>query len=257
MNSLTVCVGQAYTDLLAITLPRNARHFEKTLVVTSPEDKNTIALASSVPRVEVFATEAFYRYGATFNKGLALEWAFDYLRRDGWMCVWDSDTLLPTFPKRMHISNLNKEFLYSAHRRILQNPKLWEPTLDWNEVPIVYESRPTTFPGYFHLFHADAQALKEPCLPWMDVTFKHAGGGDGFFQSRWPKDRKVRLPDPVLHLGPRDTHWFGASEEAMAEMVRYRRAKGWVRGIPPDPTYRECVVVPGCEARKWVFKPGE
>lgn len=253
MNSLTVCVGQAYTDLLAITLPRNARHFERTLVVTSPEDEKTIALAESVPNVEVFATEAFYRYGATLNKGLALEWAFDYIRRHGWMCVWDADTILSDFDKGLC---LDKKFLYSARRRILHDPKRWHPSLDWSEVPIILESRPTTFPGYFHLFHADAPALFYPGPPWYDVTFKHAGGGDGFFQSRWPKDRKVLLPYPVLHLGPRDSNWFGTSEAAREENARYRRSKGWVRGAVPEP-YQERVSVPGYEPREWVFKPGE
>lgn len=259
MNALTVCVGQAYTDLLAITLPRNARHFEKTLVVTSLTDVRTVALVESMPdfprRIQYFKTDAFTRYGATLNKGLALEESFDVLGRKGWMCVWDADVIVPrlmSWPLRP-----NKEVLYSAPRRILHDPKQWHPGLDWNTVPIVPESRPTTFPGYFHLFHADAQALKEPGLPWYDVTFSHAGGGDGFFQSRWPKDRKALMPVPLLHLGPRDTNWFGLSEEGLAENVRYRCARGWVRGVPADPTYQERVAVPGYEAREWVHAPGE
>ncbi len=262
MNSLTVCVG--YSDLLAITLPRNARHFDCTLVVTSPEDSRTVALVESLqhssPRhIQYFKTDAFTRYGATFNKGLAVEEGFDVLGREGWMCVWDADTLLPTYPMRLELRLHNKEFLYSAYRRILHDPKLWTPVLDWSTVPIVYESRPTTFPGYFHLFHADAQALKEPSEPWYDVTFSHAGGGDGFFQSRWSKDQKVRLPDPVLHLGPRDTNWFGTTPEAHDQMIRYRISKGWVRGVAAEsvPNFQERVKVPGYEPREWVYKPGE
>lgn len=257
MNSLTVCVG--YSDLLAITLPRNTRHFARTLVVTSREDTKTVALVESMPdfprRIQYFKTDAFTRHEATFNKGLALEEAFDVVGRHDWLCVWDADTLMPNFPT--YLRPANKEFLYSAPRRILHDPKQWSPVLDWNTVPIVYESRPTTFPGYFHLFHADAQVLKEPGEPWYDVCYSHAGGGDGFFQSRWPKGRKVRLPDPVLHLGPRDTHWFGLTEEALMENVRYRRAKGWVRGVPADPAYQERVRVPGYTPREWVYRPGE
>lgn len=259
MNSLTVCVG--YSDLLAITLPRNARHFHCTLVVTSPGDSRTIELVESLQRtmspqhVQYFKTDAFTRHGATFNKGLAIEEAFDVLGRSGWMCVWDADTLLPTFPRFLKV--LTRGILYSAARRILHDPKEWHPTLDWNSVPIVADTRPTTFPGYYHIFHAEDEALKTPSFPWYDVTFKHAGGGDGFFQSRWPKDKKVRLPDPVLHLGPRDTNWFGLSEEALMENDRYRRAKGWVRGVPPDYSYQERVNVPGYEARNWVYAPGE
>lgn len=284
MNSITVCVG--YSDLLAITLPRNARHFARTLVVTSREDARTVALVESLPdfprRIQYFKTDAFTRHGATFNKGLAIEEAFDVVGRHNWICVWDADTLLPSFPLKIGLPN--KEFLYSAARRILHDPKQWSPALDWDTVPVIPESRPTTFPGYFHLFHADAQALKRSkrfeeeemaypgeCvldgytpprefvddLPWYDVTFKHAGGGDGFFQSRWPKDRKVRLPDPVMHLGPRDTNWFGTTDWARDQMIRYRIAKGWVRGVQSDPTYQERVSVPGHEPRNWVYAPGE
>jgi hypothetical protein len=258
MKAITVCVG--YSDLLAITLPRNARHFEEVLVVTSPWDTKTQLVAADTRNAKITLTDAFTRYGAVFNKGLAVEEGFDRLgRHDQWICTFDADTILPEIlgvPLSSRTTWLDGEILYSMPRRILENPKDWSPSFDWNRAPIYSESRRTTFPGYFHLFHTGALALKEPGLPWYDVTFKHAGGGDGFFQSRWPKEFKKMLPGSVLHLGPRDTNWFGTTEEGRAENARYRRAKGWVRGVPADPSYDERVSVPGHTAREWVHRPG-
>jgi hypothetical protein len=250
MRGIVVCVN--YDDLLNITLVRNMRFFEECVVVTSPTDERTKKLASSIPNVRVFETDAFYRFGAKFNKGLAIEEGFEFLGREGWILIWDADTL---FPSEMDLSAITPGRLYGARRYILDNPKQWHEELNWASLPV---SNDKSFPGYFQLFHASDPTISQ--LPWYDVTFGHAGGGDGYFESRWKSFVKVRLPFKVLHLGPRDTNWFGRAsprtdsvtiEDAshhLKEMQDFLVFKGWRKPLPgrTDVTkYEEKVVVPG------------
>ena len=243
MRGIVVCVN--YSDLLKITLPRNARHLSEVLVVTHPDDEATQAVVKTVANAAVFATDAFYRHGAHFNKGLAMEEGFEVLGRRGWTLIHDADVILPD-DLRLDIG-LRPGYLYGMRRRLLHDPGLWRPELDWSKCPI---SADRVIAGYFQLFDAS-----HPCMqkqPWYDVTFAHAGGCDGYFQSRWGYDKKVWLPTYCLHLGERDQNWWGRATWSLdgqppavnqAAMNRYLASKGWhgKRGPKVD----EHVEVPG------------
>lgn len=254
-KAIVVCVG--YDDLLAITLPNNIRHFSECVVVTSPGDERTRRVCESVTNTRVFCTDAFTRHGAAFNKGLAIEEGFDFLGRDGWICVWDADILLPDRPD-WGVIECGR--LHSASRRIVNDVLDWNENNDWSDYPISSESG---MPGYLHLFHARDPAIAQQ--PWYDLKFVHAGGGDGYFQSRWPPHLKTYMPFEVLHLGPKDTNWFGrVSERAdgtiddrayvnQAEMERYLRYKGWRRPHTVA-EFQEKVDVPGAPETGFVPK---
>lgn len=199
IKGITVCVE--FDDLLAITLPRNAALLSEVVVVTTHDDHRTHTIVDAVPNARCYKTDAFYRHGATFNKGLALEEGFDELGRDGWMLIWDADIL---FPASMPTDGYEIGNLYTPRRRILQDPRRWSPRFSWQRVPVSDEPM---FAGYFQLFHADDQCLAD--RPWYGVDYIHAGGGDREFQNRWPVERKIRPSFRVLHLGPRDANWFG------------------------------------------------
>jgi len=190
-KSIVICVD--YADHLAKTIV-NARHFSETLIVTAPHDAATREYPNT------YVTDAFYRNGAHFNKGAAMEEAFNVIGRAGWICTWDADILLPD---DLQLPELDPWTLYSAPRR-----------MDDGAI-----SREWGFPGYFHIFNAIAHAP-----PWYDVTFKHAGGGDGYFASRFAK--REYLPIEVRHFGPRDTNWCGRDNPVMAEMIAGRDADG-------------------------------
>lgn len=229
-RGLVVCVD--YADLLEITLPRNLHHFSELVVVTHPEDRATRELVERYPPARYYLTDAFYRHGAKFNKGLALEEGFDALGREGWILVWDADTL---FPENWPEITWRVGWLYGARRRILENPADFAEGLDWSRLP---PGRDLVWAGYFQLFHADDPHLRR--RPWYDVTFSHAGGCDGYFQRHWPVSCKCWLPFEVLHLGPRDCNWFGRVtprrdgtrpaqwEERSWLMRSYLEHKGWL-----------------------------
>ncbi len=188
IKSLTVCVD--YDDFLAVTLPRNKRHFTRTLVVTSPADTRTQELARR-EGVECYVTDAFYCDGAAFNKGAAVEEAFDALGRDGWICVWDADIVMPD---DIAIEQMDRGCLYTPARCLLDDPQQFSDGMDWSTLPV--PTQPHEFDGYFQLFNGSAIPP-----PWYGTDWAHAGGCDSDFQFRFPVENRRRAPFLVLHMG--------------------------------------------------------
>lgn len=199
IRAITVCVG--YDDLLAITLPRNLRHLREILIVTTPEDTATQQLAGEHPGARLHVTDAFHRDGGPFNKGAALEEAFDRLGRRGWVLILDADTLLPFSGLGEMV--IRPGFLYSPYRRLLRDPSRFRDDLDWSKLPL---KTSRIWAGYFQLFHCSDPVLVE--RPWYP-SMPTAGGCDGVFQSRWPGTRRIRPDLEVLHLGPHGRNWSG------------------------------------------------
>ena len=168
-RGLVVCVG--FDDFLSVTLPGNMRFMASCLVITSPDDEPTKAIARSVPGVEVFETTAFTDHNAVFNKGLAVHQALDYLGREGWLLIWDADTILPP---TADFSSAEPGYLYGARRLVLDDATRWHPGFDWR---LARPHRDDPAVGYFQLFHADSEPLRGQRV-WYDVTFAHAGGCD-------------------------------------------------------------------------------
>lgn len=189
IKSITVCVE--FDDLLAITLPRNKRHFTHTLIVTSSADTRTQQLAAR-HGCECYVTDAFYERSALFNKGAAMEEGFDELGRNGWICVWDADIVMPS---KMIFPKLEIDCLYTPVRCLLEDPSTFRDGLDWDSLPIA--TQPGEFPGHFQLFHATAV---EP--PWYGTDWTSAGGCDSDFQAKFPASKWRRPSFKVLHLGP-------------------------------------------------------
>lgn len=223
IRGITISVN--YGPLLSITLPRNLRHLASCVVVTSPDDEHTQAVARSLPGVRPVVTDAATRHGACFNKGLMFEEAWDAVGRDGWWLIWDADCL---FHEEMDLSACQTGRLYGARRRILEDPSRWTPDLDWRACPYSRDGGPI---GYFQLFHGDDPAIKDK-RPWYDVSFAHAGGGDAYFMGHWTNDKRCVLPIDVLHLGPKDTHWFGTDPAAKKVMEAFIVRNGWHRSHP-------------------------
>ena len=232
IRSLVVCVD--YADLLALTLPRNLPHFGKTLVVTSPTDEATQALAMRHD-VGLFVTDVFYRHGAAFNKGAAIEAGFDVLGREGWIVHWDADIVMPADAR---FRDVRPGWLHMPRRRMCEAPAMWDGSNDWGKFPIGQEK--PFVAGYFQLFDAADPMLRQ--RPWYPTHWRHAGGSDTAFCNRWPKHRRRWLSFEVLHLGIPCRNWWGRStpyldgseptesrerHERMRQMYRDRKRFGF------------------------------
>lgn len=245
IRGLTVSVGQWYARTLEVCLVRNMRHLTRCLVVTAPGDP-AVAVARSVPNVEVLETDAFTRHGARFNKGLAMEEGFERLGRSGWLAIFDADIV---WPDAIPLDRLRSHALHGCRRRVLDDPAAWRPDIDARRLPLINDKGPI---GFTQIFHADAPYLAGK-RPWYDVSFAHAGGGDAYFLSLFPRERWVTLPVESIHLGPVDRHWFGTDAEAKELMAAFVKRNNWrraINGLPPGAgasvgEIRERVEVPG------------
>jgi hypothetical protein len=220
LRGITVAVGEWYARTLEICLIRNMRYMSECLVVTTPRDEAVKAVAMAVPGVRIYETEAFFQYGAAFNKGLSLEISFDVLGRYGMIMVIDSDIVLPD---DMDLSALRPNALHGLRRRMLEDVTKWSPELDWRTCPYSRDGGPV---GYAQIFDACDPAIRDK-RPWYDVSFGHAGGGDAFFMDHWHPGNRHVLPIDVLHLGPKDRNWFGTTPEAKRIMDAFVIRNGW------------------------------
>lgn len=207
MKAATVCVN--YSDFLQLTIPYNHHHFDRWLIVTSHEDERTIGTVGRLTaelglegKLCLYLTDLFYRDGAHFNKWRALEAGLDYLGRDGWITLIDADTV---WPRSADLSGIVPGNLYGAIRRMLPASETIPPETDWKK----YRTHRNVgeIAGYTQIFHGSDPVLPTP--PWHEIDWSHAGGADSFFQARWDRSRKLRLPFEVAHLGDAGTHWAG------------------------------------------------
>jgi hypothetical protein len=217
MNAILVSVD--YTDLLAITLPFNRRHFDRVVVVTSPGDAPNVLPVCLANDAHMHVTGAFYEAGGrgvgmVFMKWKALEEGLDVLRGwgPGWLCVMDADVVWPrTLPADLE-STLIPGRLYTPLRRMMADVTgltrdTVPPESEWGGFPL--HRNVAEWAGYSHIFHTSDPVLPRP--PWYDTRWLHAGGADSFFQARWPAPRKVRPPWECLHLGEPGVNWMGRS----------------------------------------------
>lgn len=246
-RGLTVCVD--YSDLAQITLPSNLRHLSECWVVTAPHDTETQELCSRLPNVHTYITDEFYRDGAFFNKGRAIESALDKMDRHGNILIWDADIL---FPDEMPLPELKPDILYGSRRRIVEDPLQWHPSDPWTKYGIRHDGRVI---GYYQLFDCESPHLKNR-RPWYDQRFTHAGGGDGYFESLTPRDHQCFLTFDVLHLGVPDANWFGRrtsrmdgsiperSDELKRLVDEYHHFKGWCGRRPSGVPFFEIIDSP-------------
>lgn len=257
-RGIVICVN--YDDILRITLPWNLASLSECCVITSTDDARTSSYVRSLSQslqsegyeegfLKVFETDAFTRYGARFNKGLAMEEGLDFFGRHGWMLIWDADT---AFPRYFYLPDLEVGNLYGAKRRMIERASRETLLSDWAVFPI---GRDIEFAGFFQLFHASDFVLRQ--RPWYDPTFIHAGGGDAFFQSLWGIRSKIRLDVECLHIGPRDQNWYGRvsprfdgepNDDVLRRkesMLNMKRSNGWIKDGRKIIRVKDRVKVPG------------
>lgn len=233
IRSMVVCVG--YADLLRRSLDRWLEGCERLTVVTSPDDAATLALCDNHD-LTPFVTSIFYANGAKFNKGAALAQATLHTRwREGadWLLNFDADTVPPAdWKTRLENTSLRPGTLYGAYR--YQAPETGELRIDpTRQMPQGWVI------GFFSLYHATDVHLPPLPAPLFDTYWPHAGNYDTTFTRRWPRDKQVILPIPMIHLGEERTHWCGRNKrrELRQFLNRRRGYEDWMREKmrhPPD-----------------------
>tara|TARA_X000001036_G_scaffold422971_1_gene446436 strand:- start:719 stop:1390 length:672 start_codon:yes stop_codon:yes gene_type:complete len=208
LQAQAIIVSVDYHDFLSLTLEANAHHFESLIVATTPQDKKTQSIVSSVPNATCHVTEVFYEKRCSFNKGAAIEECLGLTSRLGWFVLMDADIIMP---KEIMLHSMDEQKLYCPYRRILENPSLYESFYkdekDWVNLYLEdYNGRVTC--GYFQLFNSNAKPLQH--TPWFPTTVCDAGGSDILFDDKWDMSNKTRIITlQVLHLGKTCENWWG------------------------------------------------
>lgn len=250
ISGLSVCVnnpdaaGVGYCDLFARSIDRWRAGLDRLVVVTTPEDAATQALATAAG-AELHVTDAFTRDlptggGAAFNKGRAMAEACeacglraaDPAEADGgWLLTFDSDVIPPVDWRRaleMSRPSLASGKLYGCRR--------WQLD-ELAPIPGGPAGEPTGTPmpqgwviGFFCLF-----ALSDPHLPGapeplFQIHWGHCGNYDTEFTNRWARSDQIILNHlRCWHLGPERQNWVGRSPQARAQLQRIlsdRRRRG-------------------------------
>lgn len=151
LTALTTSVN--YADYLIETLPFTNAVVDRVIVITSPDDADTAEAASKVG-AEVFMTEAFFRNGAVFAKGSAINAALQHYKSElvmGWILHLDADIILP---ERPDLGRFNGNTLYGAQRK----PIIGKDGLDFykrsGQARMAARGRTITRPiGFYQLWH--------------------------------------------------------------------------------------------------------
>ena|ERR1700761_3371369 len=229
LEGVITCVNNA--DFLAHTLPNNRTLFDKLIVATAPEDKDTQRICRYW-NVECYQTDSFRTRWGQFCKGTAINEVLPKLSMKDWVLHLDADIFLPPLTRKaIQDAKLAKDMLYGVDRlefksyqdfqRFYGNPQLhtggdYNCFVDVQHAGVPIGTRVTFghcggyIPiGFFQLWN-----------PIGSNVFKYADGHtdasreDNIFATQFPRAKRGFLPELlVYHLesesAPMAVNWKG------------------------------------------------
>ena len=201
MDALTICVN--YGDYLAVTLHSNRRFFDRYVVVTDMEDDVTPGVCAELG-AECIRTDAFYRDGTPFAKGLALEEGLQYLGLEGWIAIVDADILIPDGFESAP-DGLEPDALYGPIKKHHSQ---------YNETGFNTHNNGTACAGFLQVFNGK---MLESLNIGHPSTTGHCGLDDILFSLAFPRVGHLNIT--AYHLGPKapsgedNVNWHGRQSE--------------------------------------------
>ena len=235
INAVTTCFN--YSNYFKYCV-KNKQHFNKWIVVTLENDKDTISLCEQNDIEYIFADEfRLYNFGCKLRKGTAVNAGLDHLYTPGcqdWYLHIDSDVILPdNFSNYLNgslkmnddynyynIDTLNKSNLYSMNRFDITLPSDGSDTEKNNEriKEAFYNMNLYGFSGkqgnlgwgYFQLFHMTALRQKYQSLrPYVYPEMSSNAGLDDLVFSKLFNAVKCFDNINCIHLSPQAKNWEG------------------------------------------------
>lgn len=212
IEAVCVCVG--YEDFLRQTLPFNRAHFDKLIIVTSPDDTATQNLCEYW-HIECVVTDKFYENGDVFNKGKGINEGLKRLSKKGWIVHLDADIYLPPRTREiLELLQLDAESIFGIDRANCVGFSNWQGY--FKEPEKIHGNdgllRLTQFPigsrllnldrdgyvpiGYFQLWNPSASGIFEypACHSAADRT-------DTLFAYNWTREKRSFIPELIsFHL---------------------------------------------------------
>lgn len=210
------CVN--YSDFLAHSLPFNKNFFNRTVVVTSLDDKDTKRVCDFY-NVECVQTNEWFSDDAPFNKGRGINVGLSKLSRSDWVVHMDADIVLP--PRSREIierKRLDDSCIYGLDRFLVPSYKVWsefvaKPKLQ-HELDVYLHT--DTFPigtrivkiseggivniGFFQLWNA-----RKSGVVVYPVEHQDAARSDMLFALQWPANKRQFISELIVyHLATED-----------------------------------------------------
>lgn len=225
LEAVVVC--DKYHDFLRCTLPHNKYIFDKLVVVTSHEDKQTQRVCEFY-HVECVTTDVLNSRKNVFCKGEGINEGLAKLSLDNWVVHMDADIWLPPQTRSLiERANLAKSVIYGIDRFIVKGFREWEKFL---ELPKLQHEAS----AYIHMtaFPLGTRVMQEHAGGWVPIGFfqmwnpkcsgvdkypeKHtdAGRTDLQFAMKWKRGMRSLIPEVIgYHLESLDagygTNWSG------------------------------------------------
>ena len=211
-----------YPDFLVETLPHNRILFDRTIVVTSPEDHKTREVCKFLG-VECVVTDAYRTHWGQFVKGAGINAGIRAADRRGWLVQLDSDILLPHgFRHAVDAGDLARDYIYGVDRVMVKSFTEWQKFYRNPEAQKQGDAfvHPRAFPigcrlcipdyvpiGYFQMWHSSQKR-------WYPTEHKDAARGDVQFALQWPRGKRGLIPEVyAYHLesenAPQGANWAG------------------------------------------------
>lgn len=204
LSCIICCVDMS--DLLETTLPFNKDYFDEILIVTSDKDQDTINVCNE-NGVKYITTDLFWQNNHQFDRGAAINYAYQFLKYKDWCLHLDADIILPkAFRKNLNLENLNKDLPYGISRKFIWTQKEYDL---WNNRQI--EDKDLSyieggyFCGYFQLWNFNAKRLQNIPLDKLYPSGNSTINTDIQFLYRFCPDinpKPEKLSGYVIHLGP-------------------------------------------------------
>jgi hypothetical protein len=225
MEAVLVC--DRYSDFLRCTLPANKHLFDRIVVVTSAEDRDTQRICE-FHHVECVQTDALNSRWNKFCKGAGINEGLARLNRNAWVVHLDADIWLPPQTRLLlENANLDPHMIYGIDRFCVKGYAQWDRFLEkpalqhecdayvhLNAFPL--GTRVTSKDGggyipigFFQMWCPAASGIGE-----YPVAHTDAGRGDMVFAKMWPRAKRGLIPEVVgYHLESTDAsmsaNWYG------------------------------------------------
>jgi len=163
-----VIVSFGMLDLLSITLPRNLPELDHVIIVTKPEDKETIEYCKSLNsnKISVVTTDAFTYNGAVFNKGLSIDVGLRYLRYNEWVVLMDNDcVLIKDYHQKFLNFAIDKEYIYGSRRFLIEKIADWYNFIDGFSTEKDFLLVRGFCYGFFSAFHYESTTYQRLLYP--------------------------------------------------------------------------------------------
>lgn len=204
IDAITCCVGYPYAKQLEKNLPIWLDTLDSLTVITTPSDP-IAEYKHSIGNLRIVTTDAFTKYGASFNKGAALCYAFRKADPIDWCLHFDCDIQPPQNWRKLAEKKMRKGCLHGCTRINTKGVK----------------DRHHFFPyGFFQLWHVEDKVTWK--WPLFETWHGHAGTYDTKFAEQWNLTKRIDLKFSVVHCGDLKRNWFGLGrDDRMKKLLEY------------------------------------